>query len=230
VTYIKTFLVFYAFFFGAMVAEASETLRLATETIRSLNQKGLPYLECVLSRLDIPKEITSMPWARAQLATEHSLFDGFFMASRNDERDRYAVLSEPFFNIDWVYVVKKENNLTPDGPKFKQKTFAANIGSARNTWLQNKHDQGIIAHKIVSPHDTFNSLIMLALGRVDVVLENNENLKEIYEQTGYSASDFNTYAARSVPVGVYFSKTFLNSQPYFLGKFNASIKVCKKRD
>jgi polar amino acid transport system substrate-binding protein len=228
--YIRFFLILYIFLSGLVATEASEILRLTTEDTRSLNQKGLPYLECAFTKLDISKDITSMPWARAQLVTEHGEYDGFFMASRNDKRDRYAVLSEPFFNIDWVYVVKKENDLTPDNPKFLQGVFAANRGSARNTWLQDKRDRGLIAQEIVTPPNTLQSLVMLAFGRVDVVLENNENLRSFFERTDYSASDFETYIARTIPVGIYFNKDFLKSHPDFLDKFNVSIKACKNSE
>lgn len=94
--YIRLFLIFYTFLSAAIATKATETIRLATEIIRSLNQKRQPNLKSAFANLEISNEITSMPWARSQLATKYGNYDGFFMASRNDKRDQYAVLSEPF--------------------------------------------------------------------------------------------------------------------------------------
>jgi len=212
---------------GVVATEASETLRLATGTTLSLTQKAMPYLECALTNLEQPKAITSMPWARAQIATEQGLYDGFFMASRNHKRDQYAVLSEPFFNIDWVYIVRKESDLLPNTPKFQQAIFVVDIGSARSSWLKDEFDNGHISHEIVKTFDATIALTMLASGRVDIALLNNINSETAFKQTGYSASDFQTFVIKSIPVGVYFSKTFLATNPDFLENFNTNIKRCK---
>jgi ABC-type amino acid transport substrate-binding protein len=221
--YISFSVVFFIFFSETV---AAKILRLATETGRPLNKKGLPYMKCVLAKLELPREITSMPWARAQLSVEHGLYDGFFTASRNEERDRYAVLSEPFFNINWMYVVRKDSSLLPNTQKFQQGIFATKMGTSSYAWLKDKYDRGIIAHKIIAPSDATNALTMLDLGRVDIFLGNNINLEIAFKQTGFEPSNFKTFVVRAVPVGIYFSKAFLDNNLGFIDKFNESIKGC----
>jgi len=226
--YIRFFLIISACQTATTAVEASYKLRLVTETTRPLNQKGLPYIKCALAKSGYSSEIKSMPWARAQLVTERGLYDGFFVASKNDKRDQYAVMSEPFFNIDWLFIVNRESGLSPDNPKFLKGIFAANRGTARNAWLKNQYDNGIISHEVVTTTDAMRALMMLALGRVDIVLENSTNLDAVFQQTSYTSSDFQSFVAKSVPMGVYFNKDFLNRHPDFLNKFNAGIKECKK--
>lgn len=220
-------LIYLACQIGIVTTANSVELKLATETIRSLNQKGLPYIECAFSKLEHSYKITYMPWARAQFSTKHGLYDGFFMASRNNKRDEYAVLSEPFFNIEWLYIVTKKSRVSPESPGFFQSNFAANMGSARYSWLIDKYENDKITNVIVATPDAFSSLKMLALGRVDVILENNMNFETAYKKIGYAPTEFKTFVAKSISVGVYFSKSFLDSNPVFLNKFNASIRDCK---
>jgi len=48
------------------VAAAGE-VKLATELINALNQKGKPYVECAFAKMERTHQIISVPWARAQL-------------------------------------------------------------------------------------------------------------------------------------------------------------------
>jgi len=64
---------------------------------------------------------------------------------------------------------------------------------------------------------------MLAMERVDIISENNFNIKTAYKETDYLASDFTTFIAKSKPVGIYISKSFLDRKTSFLSKLNASI-------
>lgn len=58
-------------------AVASAEVKLATEIQKSLHQRGKPYLECAFAKMDRPYRVISVPWARAQLGTEHGAYDGF---------------------------------------------------------------------------------------------------------------------------------------------------------
>ena len=210
-------------------ANAADEVKLATELQRALHQKGQPYLECISAKMGRTFQTTSVPWARAQLGTERGAYDGFFMASKNSKRDRYAVRSEPFFSIEWLYIVRKGSGLTPDDPEFAHKSFAANKGSARLMWLLDKFEKKEITSGIINSTDSANTLKMLSLGRIDVNLENNENLKNAFELTGLNPTNFQTFIAKSKPVGVYFGKDFLKRDPGFMEEFNTAVKACRAR-
>lgn len=125
-----------AFILGALVvlkagsAAASEEIRFATELVRALHQKGEPYIECAIGKMERRYQVSSVPWARAQLGTQHGEYDGFFVASQNSKCSQYAVFSEPFFNIEWLYVVKRGSSITLGDADFTQRHFEANLQMA----------------------------------------------------------------------------------------------------
>jgi len=204
-------------------AVAAPEVHIATELLQTLHQRGNPYLNCVFKLMDRPYRISSVPWTRAQLGTQKGVYDGFFMASKNATRDLYAVRSDPFFNIKWLYVVNKESGISPDDANFSDHLFTANKGSARLTWLQSQFDK----KQVISTTGSQNSLIMLNRGRVDVNLQNDENFKTVLKDLQLNFEDFDTFVAKSKPVGLYVSKEFLQREPDFMNQFNASLKLCK---
>ena len=204
-------------------AIATSEIHIATELLRSLNQRGKPYLDCTFQRMEMPYRISSVPWARAQLGTQKGAYDGFFMASQNAKRDLYAVRADPFFNIEWLYVVNDKSGISPVDLDFSTRLFAANKGSARLTWLQNKFDK----NQVINTTDSNNSLTMLKRGRVEVNLENGENLKTVLKELQLNPEDFATFVAKSKPVGLYVSKIFLHKEPDFLNEFNSNLKHCQ---
>ena len=204
-------------------AIASSEMHIATELLSSLHQRGKPYLDCAFKLMDRPYRITSVPWARAQLGTQKGAYDGFFMASKNAKRDLYAVHSDAFFNIEWLYVVKKGSGISPDDNDFSNKLFAANKGSARLTWLQDKFNK----EQVINTTNSMNSINMLNKGRVDVNLENDENLKTALKDLQLKPENFDTFLAKSKPVGLYVSKALLQREPDFLKIFNSNLKLCQ---
>lgn len=95
-------------------------------------------------------------------------------------------------------------------------------------WLLDKFDRKQITSEVISTTNSLTTLKILSLGRIDVNLENDSNLKTAFKDTGLSPADFKTFVAKSKPVGVYFGKAFLQREPEFLDIFNISIKACIK--
>ncbi len=95
-------------------------------------------------------------------------------------------------------------------------------------WLLDKFEKKEITSEVVVTTDSIRTLDMLNRGRIEVNLDNGENLKMAFENTGLNPSDFRTFVAKAKPVGVYFGKDFLKREPEFLNLFNASVKACIK--
>ena len=204
-------------------------IRLATQTpANALSKQGIPYIRCAMEKLKQPYTVESIPWKRAQKATEQGHYDGFFMASKTKKRDKYATLSQPFIIIKWFYVTKKNRHISPQDSDFYSRKFIANLGSARHQWLQGQVDKGIIHSTIESPVDEASSLKMLMLDRVDVALINSIQLNELIEKLSIKMKELTLYTAKQKPTGVYFSHTFIKQNPKFLQKFNLVIETCKK--
>lgn len=220
-------ILFVGLLIAAGPAVGAGEVKLVMQPGTSLNDKGMPFIACAMKKMGRPYSVKEVPWARAQLETKKGIFDGFFMATKNDKRDRYAVFSEPFMKIRWLYVVRKDSAITPDDPDFSDRICAANNGSSRHTWLTKKFNQKVLARKIVGTTDSKRTIKMLQLGRVEVALENESHLKDVFKELAISPSGFKTFVARERPMSVYFGKAFLKSEPEFLDTFNKNIRACK---
>ena len=182
-----------------------------------------PYIECAFSNLDYPYQTIWIPSEYAQLVTEHGEYDGYFPASKNDQRDVNAELSAPFGNVEWLYVVRKDSVLTPVGSDFYSRTFAAILGSAQDSWQDDKFRKG----EIVGVQGSAKSMTLLALGMTDVDLVDSVNIEAALEEANLNPADFQTFISSALPTGIYFGKAFLKGSPELFSEFNASMKSCK---
>ncbi len=210
------------------VTTARGEIRLATQVEENtVSEEGILLVVCAMDMIGEPYTITRVPWARAQRDTERGVFDGFFQASRNAQRDAYAVYSEPFVWIKWLYVTRKGAGISPEDPDFGTRIFSANLGSARLRWLQVKQESGEISE--LTPAETpYVAIKMMLTDRVDVVLTNNFDLKGVFEEQSVDPYRVEIFTAREVPTAVYFGKEFVANNPGFLDRFNQSIKECKE--
>ena len=149
------------------------------------------------------------------------------MATKNHIRDRYATLSDAFFNIQWMYVVKKGSNIAPENSDFFQNNFTSVHGSARLKWLITKFSEMDNTGEIITLSSSNAALRLLDAGRINVSLENNKNLKKAFASTGLNPADFDVFVFKKKAVGVYFSNNFLALEPNFLAEFNAAIRGCR---
>jgi len=218
------------FLLGALLFSHSETIAreiiLAGETERIIQHA--PFVDCTFSQLDYKYRTVAVPWKRAQASTQNGIYDGFFMATQNEHRDSYATLSDPFFEIEWLYVVRKGSGIFPSNPDFFKNTFSAVDGGSRMKWLKKKMNKIGITKNIIERHNSENVLTLLKIGRVDVNVENNRNLTIALEKTGFDRSEFETFVIKTLNPGVYFSNKLLADEPEFLNQFNAAIKSCRE--
>lgn len=210
-----------------MPALAIEELKLATDIREPLHKREIPYIECAFSSLDYSYQTVWIPSEWGLLVAERGEYDGYFMASKNDQREVNAVLSEPFVNVEWLYVIRKDSGLTPGGSDFYSRNFATILGSAQHSWLEDKFNKREIVNEIVGVQGSVDSLTLLALGLTDVHLVDGVNLGAAFEEANLNPADFQTFVAHTLPMGIYFGKAFLESAPQFLTDFNDSMKGCK---
>ncbi|MBL4906679.1 MAG: transporter substrate-binding domain-containing protein [Sneathiella sp.] len=212
-----------------LTAQAQSDIILAHDD-STLNLEGQPTIECVLNKMKTQYSFIKVPWKRAQFGTKDGNYAGFFMASQNSQRNSYATFSQPFMKVVWVYVIRKGSDITTEDSNFGDKLFASKIGSSRQNWLLKKYNKKEISHKIFSAVTSVQLLKMLSLGRVDIVLENQANLKKITLGKNVDLSEFDILPALEKPLGVYFSHAFLKQNPNFLNAYNTTIEVCIGKD
>lgn len=180
-------------------------------------------VRCIFQKMDIPLEIQVVPWERAQVNVRNGLADGFFAASRKDSRDEFAVMTDEIADQNWNWYLLKENPMNPDDPSFKKKAEVGGfVGANMLKWMKANG-----YHVTATPKDTEGLLKMLLGKRVDAVMANNHVMAALLKKYG-AEDEVKIYLNLDKPLGVYFSREFLQTHPGFIEKFNSLIPGCKK--
>lgn len=208
-------------------SQNGKTVKLAMQPGAAITLDTQPVVECIFEEMNREVEFVPVPWKRAQKGVEKGAFDGFFIASRNKNRDAYATASSALITSEWVYVVRYEQTLTPGNPAFKELDFAANVGTARHQWLISQKKLGNLNGNITSGLTAEDTWKMLLRKRFDVLLENGPNVRKMLAGNQFDKRKFRYSLARKVPLSVYFSNSFLKDEPGFLKSFNDNVVNCK---
>lgn len=149
--------------------------------------------------------------------------DGFFLASKNAQRDAVAVFSESCMLNRWCWYLLADSTMDPKDPNFKN---VARVGTLINTniqiWLQERN------YKITStPDDEKVIPQILKLKRADAFL-----MAELVFWAGVKEEekkDFKQVVELEQPFGMYISKEFLSKNPGFMESLNAAIIKIKTK-
>lgn len=178
---------------------------------------------CAFAGMARDFEIHIVPWKRAQIEVERGTADGFFAASRNAQRDVYAVMSDIIADQNWTWYLLSGTEGDPNSDAFRtSRTVSSFLGANMQGWLNEN------AYRTVDypPQDNEALLDMLLKNRFDAILANDQVMDDLVRSQDLSNS-LRKVLLRNKPLGVYFSKTFLASEPGFLEKFNAEVPKCR---
>lgn len=181
-------------------------------------------MRCAFQQLqDYEMEVVVVPWKRAQHMVEKGYADGFFAASQNNERNRYAQISSTIADQEWRWYWLKSNPLTPKETAFKSEAkVGAFIGANMLTWLEENH------YKVsVTSVKTKSLLDALRMGRADAILANNKVIDSLLQHNKAQAATITSGLHSNRPLGVYFSSSFLTNNPNFLSLFNLQVEKCR---
>ncbi len=183
-------------------------------------------LACIMVRMNQPFVIKKVPWKRAQEETRTGALDGFFSASQNKIRDRYATLSKVFLPQNRVFYSLKANIKVPIKDytlSYIQKNIQVSARYGSNALNSLKEGQYNIGS---TPHTQNQLLSMLEFERLGAVLENSLVFSELIINSDRSMNDFHPVIQKTKNMGVYFGHLFLAKHPDFLEKFNSQVQPC----
>ncbi len=187
-----------------------------------LNGVAVRVVECALKKMNQPYVINVFPWKRAQMLVEKGKYHGFFAASKNNTRDQYAVQSGVIAAQKWKWYILNDSSLDPGDTSFKEKaSVSARAGSNMRSWLE-KNGYNVKTQ----PQTTEVLFRMLEIKRVDAILASEMVAKDVIVKLNLS-DKINTVLNRNKPLGVYFSKKFLDDYPQFLNQFNELVLECR---
>lgn len=182
---------------------------------------AVEIVRCVLEKTGLPFEIRITSWKRAQLETQKGKAAGFFSASHNIDRDKYAELSEIVVDQYWSWYVRSGSSLNPEADSFKAEARTASwLGSNSLKWLKSN------GYKIKSnPSNVDQLLLQLSRGKIDAAFGSDVAFDDAINRLGLGGRFKSTRGVHK-PMGVYFSHLYLKSKPGFLVRFNQFIIEC----
>ncbi len=178
---------------------------------------GLDRMKPILEVLGVDYSISiGSNHGRALAELKNGRSDGFFMASRNDERDKYAVFSESIMTNRWVWVRLAGSGAELLSVAKPGEKVASLLNANTNRWLMKS------GYDPVHPAENIRQLVgMLDSQQVSAVLVAEEVFKAAYpNDTRYQIT-----LQVEKEFGVYISKTFLESHPQFMDELNAAIRA-----
>jgi polar amino acid transport system substrate-binding protein len=208
---------------------AGEVIRLTTQdwppyqmiTGDKVDGVAVRVVRCVLDRLGIEPQFTVLPWLQAQQAVREARADGFFGATRDAERDTYAVLSVPIVpeTRRWYWRSDHVVDVTD-----KALPVAVQAGTVMYRWLLG---EGYTNLQAAPTTDDLTRL--LETGKVDAVFANQLVFDWNVAIAGIPVTAFASATESEHGIGVYFSKSYLAHHPAFLERFNAEATDCRMR-
>ena len=150
-------------------------------------------------------------------ALKKNEIQGFFLASQNKERDRYAIFSKAIAFNSWSWVFLKNKTKDTSDNDFKH---SAKIGTIKGTntyhWLvRHGYDaQGFEADDLP---------MQLSQKKIDAVFAAQTVFRYSAVKAGLSNSDFDFKVESSKPFAMYVSKKYLQANPSFLQQLNKHI-------
>ena len=185
---------------------------------------GTDAVKQVLDSMGVNYTITiSSNHGRAlqEVRKQHS--DGFFMASQNSERDKYAEFSEPLMSNRWVWVIRQENahNFNPSDQLFKnQSTVASLLNTNTHHWLKvSGYTSVYAATSVRGLKDKLDSGAITAILIAEMT----------FLDTVSEIRDYEIILEEEKEFGLYISKHFLSDNPDFMFKLNKAIRTYREQ-
>jgi polar amino acid transport system substrate-binding protein len=177
-----------------------------------------------LNNMSVEYSIKIYPWARAQYLVEIGEADAFYSASINEKRNSYAVPSDSLLPQIWYWYLLQDSKLNPSDTKFKKDAkVGALLGSNMLNYIKSNN-----FNVDAQPTSTKSLTNMLLKKRLDAILVNDLVMKEYFHKQNISEVKFKKFLSKNKPLKVYFSKEFIRENPWFLDKFNETLKKYQK--
>ncbi|MBL4666044.1 MAG: transporter substrate-binding domain-containing protein [Sneathiella sp.] len=189
-----------------------------------LTGESIEVIKCAFSMIQMSVVFEVVPWKRAQTNVMNGLSDGFFSASRNKDRNKFAQLSTSIADQNWAWYSLKSNKISLEGfPVKKKSRIGAILGSNMTKWVRSENYQITVE---VTKSKTLVS--MMLLNRIDFFMGNELVVDKILSELE-NKDLFVKIIERTMPLGIYFSYDFLIRKPDFLPQFNTSVDACRSK-
>lgn len=176
---------------------------------------GLDKMKQVLDSMEIEYTIqVGSNHGRALSELKVGRSDGFFMASKNEQRDRYAVFSESVMVNRWVWVVLKHNKDSFNPSPEAGYEIESLLNTNTHYWLKKS---GYAAAK--PAYDITSLVEKLDTQEADAILV----AEEVFNSRFGQDERYQVILQQEKKFGAYISKAFLSQNPTFMTELNQAI-------
>lgn len=213
----------------SMEAKAQEQLRMAMPDyppytyMQNGEYKGFGYEAFVSIMADLQQDFIIVPepnYGRAVKDMQNQLVDGLFLASENDERNKFAEFSAAVSYTGWSWVwLQQRAELNPDSAEFKQNAVvSAQLNSNPYLWLMRQ------GYKVAgAPNDIRMLFTLLNSRRVDAIMLPELTAKALMQQEKLDPALYSMQLEIQLPFGIYISKAYIARNPDIMAKLNQAI-------
>lgn len=182
---------------------------------------GVEKVREVFRRAGLEMQVQVVPnYARCVSEVRAGAADGFFLGSRNRERDAVAVMTDAIMINNWIWLLPKGTTRKPADADFVR---TASVGVMLNTnphaWLR---DNGYLVGGTTK--NAASLLNMLDAGRLDAVLVPELVIQNALQTSGKRLDDYQSHTHSRQPFGIYISKQFIRQNPGVVDQINDAIR------
>lgn len=150
-------------------------------------------------------------------ALKRDEIQGFFLASKNLERDRYAEFSKQVTVNNWTWFTLVNRGINTKSTDFPQNAVVGTIAKTNTfRWLTRNGYQVVSAQIGELPGLLMNK-------RVDAVFAAEAVFEQTCREQSVALSLFKKDIQKGKPFGIYVSKTYLKRNPGFMEALNSAI-------
>lgn len=187
-----------------------------------LKGTGVEKVSATLDTLPVKYEITYISnYSKLLKALKKDQIQGFFLATQNPERDKYAILASPIEYNNWAWFTLKSSPLNPEQSAFKLEAKVATIGKTNTyRWLI-RHGYRVHSYKNTQLPD------LLLSKNIDGVFVAEKVFEDVCKESNIDLNHFKKSIKVARPFSIYLSKRYLSNNKLFLDQLNANIQPPK---
>lgn len=204
---------------SALLIALNTPLQLGTNVPKELNNSASEQVKCILQTLQQPYELIAMPWLRARQELRLRRIDGYYTAILLSEMAPFGQLSAPLYLENWYWFEPQAATALDRA----ERQHGVIRGSHQAKWFES-----IGITPTVEVNTAEELVLLLKRKRVDSILMDLEAFEETAKRVALDADEIASEFFRYVPLGVYFSTTYLQQYPDFLAQFNQAIPLCSQ--
>lgn len=203
----------------ALLIALNTPMQLGTNVPKELNNSASQQVKCILHTLQQPYELIAMPWLRARQELRLRRIDGYYTAILLSEMAPFGHLSAPLYLENWYWF----EPLAAKALDRAERQHGVIRGSHQAKWFES-----IGITPTVEVNTAEELVLLLKRKRVDSILMDLEAFEETAKRVDLDPDEIASEFFRYVPLGVYFSTTYLQQYPDFLAQFNQAIPLCSQ--